>query len=95
MSHPPSSFSLTDSSGSERPWSNMHLGDVAAYLWLSAASLDFCRGTQLADVDRADEAEVMGTTGRLLGMHGCLEAKGIDAMQHNKMTWGQQRRSGD
>ena len=60
MYHPPSSFALTDSPGPERLWSNIHLGDVVAYLWLSAALLDFCRGTQLANVDGADKAEVIG-----------------------------------
>jgi hypothetical protein len=28
MSHPPSTFALTASSGSERPWSTLHLGVV-------------------------------------------------------------------
>jgi hypothetical protein len=60
MYHPPSLFSLIDSPGPERLWSNIHLGDVVAYLWLSVALLDFCKGTRLANVDRADKVEVMG-----------------------------------
>jgi hypothetical protein len=95
MYHPPSSFALTDSSGPERLWSNIHLGDVVAYLWLSAALLDFCKGTRLANVDGADKAEVMGMTDRILGMRGLLGAKGVDAMWHKKVTWGQQRIFGD
>jgi hypothetical protein len=91
MYHPPSSFALTDSSGLERLWSNIHLGDVLAYLWLSAALLDFCRGTRLVNVDGTDKAEVMGMTDRILGMRGLLGDKGIDAMWHKKMTWGQKR----
>jgi hypothetical protein len=67
------------------------LGDVVAYLWLSTALLDFCRGTRLAIVDGADKAEAMGMTDRILGMRGLLGAKGVDAMWHKKMTWGQQR----
>jgi hypothetical protein len=35
--------------------------------WPSAASLDLCRGTRLADVDRANEDKVMGMTNSLLG----------------------------
>jgi hypothetical protein len=42
-------------------------------------------------VDRADKAEVMGVTDRILGMCGLLGAKGVDVMWHKKMTWGQQR----
>ena len=95
MYHPPSLFALTDSSGSERLWSNIHFGDVLAYLWLSAALLDFCRGTRLANVDRADKDEVMGTTDKILGMRVLLGAKGVDAMWHKKVTWGQHRISGD
>jgi hypothetical protein len=53
MYHPPSSFALSDSLGPEKIWSNIHLGDVVAYLWLSAALLDFCRGTRLANVENA------------------------------------------
>jgi hypothetical protein len=44
MYHPPSSFALTDSLGPERLWSNIHSRDVVAYLRLSAALLDFCKG---------------------------------------------------
>jgi hypothetical protein len=65
MYQPPSSFALTDSSGSERLWSNIPLGDVVAYLWLSVALLDFCWGTWLANVDGADKAEVMDMTDRI------------------------------
>jgi hypothetical protein len=46
MSHPPSSFALTDSSGSERPWSTLHLGVMADCLWLSVASLDCYKRTR-------------------------------------------------
>jgi hypothetical protein len=95
MYHPPSSFALTDSSGPERLWSDILLGDVVAYLWLSAALIDFCRGTRLAIVDRADKAEAMGMTYRILGMCGLLEAKGIYAMWHKKVAWGQQKIFGD
>jgi hypothetical protein len=87
MYHPQSSFALTESSGPERLWSDILLGDVVAYLWLSAALLDFCRGTRLAIVDGADKAEAMGMTDRILGMRGLLGAKGVDAMWHKKMTW--------
>ena len=72
MYHPPSSFALIDSSGPKRLWSNIHLGDVVAYLWLSIALLDFCRGTWLVNVDRTDKAEVMGMIDRILGMCGIL-----------------------
>jgi hypothetical protein len=51
MSHPPSIFTFTSSLGSSKPWSTLYLGYVAAYFWLSATSLDFYRGTQLADMD--------------------------------------------
>jgi hypothetical protein len=54
----------------EVPSQNRHLEDVAAPPWTSAASLDLCRGTRLADVDGADEDEAMGTTDKLLGIHG-------------------------
>jgi hypothetical protein len=53
------------------PSQTRYLEDVAASPWSHAASLDLCKGTRLADVDGADEDEVMGATGRLLGMHGC------------------------
>ena len=95
MYQPPSSFALTDSSKPERLWSNIHLGDVLVYLWLSATLLDFYRGTQLANVDRADKAEVMGMADRILGMCGLLGAKGVDAMWHKKVTWGQMRMFGN
>ena len=68
---------------------------MVAYLWLSTALLDFCRGTRLVNVDRIDKAEVMGMTERILGMHGILGDKGVDVMWHKKMTWGQQRISSD
>jgi hypothetical protein len=45
-------------------------------------------------VDGAEEAEVMGEINRLLGMHGNLGAKGIEAMWHKKVTWEQKGRSG-
>jgi hypothetical protein len=63
MSHPPSLFTLTAASGSERPESTLHLKDVAVFPWLSAASLDHYKGTQLADVNKADGAEVVGVIG--------------------------------
>jgi hypothetical protein len=74
MYHLPSSFALTDSLGPERLWSNILLGDVVAYLWLSAALLDFCRGTRLAIEDGADRAEAMGMTDRIPGMHGLFRS---------------------
>jgi hypothetical protein len=52
------------------PSQTWHLEDVAASPWSSAASLDLCRGTRLADMDGADEDEAMGMTDRLLGMRG-------------------------
>jgi hypothetical protein len=63
MSHPPSLFTLTVASGSERPESTLHLKDVAVFPWLSVASLDRYKGTQLADVDKADGAGAVGAIG--------------------------------
>jgi hypothetical protein len=60
-------------------------------LWSSASFSTFNRGTRLAYVDGADEAEAMGMTDRILGMRGLLGATGVDSMWHKKMTWGQQR----
>jgi hypothetical protein len=89
MYHPPSSFALTDSLGPERIWSNILLGDVVAYIWPSVASLDFCRGTRSTIVDGVDKAEAMGMIDMILSMRGLLGAKGVDAMWHKKITWGQ------
>ena len=63
MSHPPSLFTLTVASGSERPESTLHLKDVVVFPWLFAASLDHYKGTQLADMNKANVAEVVGAIG--------------------------------
>lgn len=52
------------------PSQTWRLGDLTASPWPFAALLDLCRGTQLVDVDGAEEAEAMGLTSRLLGMRG-------------------------
>jgi hypothetical protein len=44
MCHPPSLFTLTVASRSERPESTLHPKDVAVFPWLSAASLPVTRG---------------------------------------------------
>ena len=52
MSHPPSLFALTSASGLERPKSTLPLNNVAASPWMIVASLEPCRGTQMAEVDK-------------------------------------------
>jgi hypothetical protein len=46
------------------------------------------------DMDGADEAEEVGMTGRLLGMHGHQRCKGEEAMWHGTMMWRQKRDCG-
>jgi hypothetical protein len=63
MSHPPPLFTLTAALGSKWAESMPALDDMVVFPWLSAALLNYYKGTQMVDVDE-DLAGVMASSTR-------------------------------